>query len=210
MPSFNDLAGQKLGRLTVLRRVANKSPAHWVCLCDCGGASIVSSRSLTRTEKPTRSCGCIARETAASVASARVKHGHATGGKRSKLLRTWDGMMRRCYKPNAKAYEHYGGRGIAVCQRWHSFSAFAEDMGEPPSAKHSIDRIDNDKGYEPGNCRWASQAEQATNSRRNVMVTMGGQTKALSVWCSELGINYHTAHSRIVRMGWAPERALQR
>jgi hypothetical protein len=110
-------------------------------------------------------------------------------------------MHNRCSNPNEPSYKNYGGRGIAVCDRWASFEAFAADMGERP-ANHSIDRIDNDGPYSPENCRWATKAEQARNSRRTVMLTHEGETLCLKDWSTRLGIPYARMQYRYSR-GWA-------
>jgi hypothetical protein len=96
--------------------------------------------------------------------------------------RNWAGMKSRCYNTRSPGYDLYGGRGIEVCVRWHEFINFFADMGQRPTPGHSIDRIDGSKGYSPSNCRWATDAEQARNTTRNVKATIDGVTKTLSEW----------------------------
>jgi hypothetical protein len=116
----------------------------------------------------------------------------------------WRGMMQRCYDNNHKAYKNYGGRGISVCERWHTFSLFYIDMGEPP-LPFSIDRVNNDGNYDISNCRWATKQEQACNTRINHLITHNGITRCASQWAEEFGINRSTLETRI-RNGWPEEQ----
>jgi hypothetical protein len=119
-------------------------------------------------------------------------------------------MIDRCYNGNASYYPKYGGRGIKVCDRWlgdKGFQNFLEDMGRKPSPKHSIDRIDNNAGYSPENCRWATAKEQGRNTRWNVNFTYAGKTQCIEAWAEEFRINSATLSGRI-RRGWSFERAL--
>lgn len=116
-------------------------------------------------------------------------------------------MWRRCTNPRRPQFRYYGGRGIRVCERWRDFSVFLSDMGERPSPAHSPDRIDNDRGYEPGNVRWATQREQTRNRRTNVIVTAFGRAMTLAAWAEGFGINESTLRERL-RRGWLPERAV--
>ncbi len=114
----------------------------------------------------------------------------------------WKGITKRCYNPKCAQYDDYGGRGIGMCDRWQGpagFTNFLSDMGPRPSPKHSIDRIDNNKGYGPENCRWATRSEQARNKRNNRMFTINGKTQTISAWCEELNLKYHTVYGRFYR-----------
>lgn len=131
-----------------------------------------------------------------SGVAAITKHGkHGT-----REYSMWCGMKRRCKDPNRGDFKHYGGRGIAVCERWEKdFRHFWEDMKCPAPAGMSIERIDNSKGYGPDNCRWATRAEQGRNQRSNVMLTHEGKTQIATDWAKELGIPWQTIFSRIAR-----------
>ena len=126
---------------------------------------------------------------------------HGKSGTRCYWL--WQNMMRRCYDNKNSAYGNYGGRGITVCARWHEFETFYADMGERP-AGHSLDRIENEPGYSLENCRWATRADQARNTRTNVMITRAGQTKTLAEWAEITGIPYSRIHAR-KQLGWSDE-----
>jgi hypothetical protein len=117
-------------------------------------------------------------------------------------------MIARCENENSQAYADYGGRGIKVCERWRaSFTAFMEDMGPPPTTKHTVERTDNDKDYEPTNCVWGTKKEQGRNKRNNVMLTHNGKTQALSAWAEETGLPYTTIYARL-QHGWSVDEAL--
>lgn len=153
--------GNRYGRLVV---VALQPKAKAACRCDCGVVVSVFRNNLTRGNS--QSCGCLRREMLASGQINR-RHGHARRRQISPEYRSYTMMLNRCLNPSAENYEYYGGRGIAVCQRWQdSFEAFLSDMGQRPSRNHSIDRIRADGDYEPGNCRWATKIEQCQTRRR--------------------------------------------
>lgn len=120
---------------------------------------------------------------------------------------TWRNMLQRCERPESPDFSRYGGRGISVCERWHSFAAFLADMGAKPEGM-SIDRIDNDGNYEPGNCRWATKKEQGRNRRTNRKVTFNGETLTPAEWAERLGMSREVMHQRLKR--WSTEEALQR
>ena len=118
---------------------------------------------------------------------------------------SWRNMRRRCTNPSDDAYPNYGGRGITVCERWESYDAFFEDMGNPAPGL-SLDRIDNSKGYSPENCRWATVREQLNNQRRNVVIEHSGIKMTIGQWAAHLGLQYDTLYKRLERMG--PDKAL--
>lgn len=161
MTALVDLTGQRFGRLLVVERVersAGSGQARWRCNCDCGGTTVTHGSNL-RSGKTT-SCGC------AVVDANRERlmtHGTSRGDTKHDLYDTWSGIRKRCLTTTSQAYPRYGGRGITVCPEWDDFLTFVADVGPRPSALHSLDRIDNDGNYEPGNVRWATAKEQADN-----------------------------------------------
>ena len=138
------------------------------------------------------------------------KHGHAPAGKPTAEYRTWRNMIERCENPQNKTYKYYGGRGIEICRRWrNSFQNFLMDMGPRPTGT-SIERINNDKGYSPDNCKWATKREQMSNQRSNIHITHNGETRTLGGWATHLGIKYMTLYNRIYARGMSHEIALSR
>ncbi len=202
--------GQRYGRLVVqsILRHNHRHEAIVSCVCDCG-AEIERNLSLLRSGN-TSSCGCLHREIATAIilVSGRVKHGEARGYQCSPEYVAWLTMRRRCCDTRGKHYRHYGGRGIAVCERWiEDFPTFLTDMGRRPTPQHSLDRIDNDGNYEPGNCRWATQQEQCNNTRHNRLLALNGRSQTLAQWTAELGVDRGLIQARL-RLGWSIEDAL--
>ncbi len=196
-----DLTGQTFGRLTVTV-YAGKS--KWHCLCSCGNTASVNGHYLTTGY--TRSCGCLRNE---KTAERSINHGHERNGQASPELMVFRNMHSRCYNPTTESYALYGARGIKVCDRWGSFQHFLDDMGPRPSPRHSIDRINNDGDYEPGNCRWATNKEQANNTRHNRLLTLDGCTMSMQQWADKIGINRRRIAKRLAK-GWTVEDALRR
>lgn len=135
------------------------------------------------------------------------KHGDARSGRHAPEYDAWVAMRSRCRNPSHVEYRNYGGRGITVCPEWDSYANFIRDMGRRPSPGFSIDRINNDLGYEPSNCRWATGREQLLNTRRTVWITAGGVTRTRIEWAEVTGISYDAIEAR-QRLGWPPERVV--
>lgn len=164
-----NLVGRRYGKLIVLSYDAD---SHWICACDCGGDSRVSTANLNRGD--TKSCGCI-RNHASSVRN--TKHGlYGT-----KEYRAWTGIKRRCCEPNHPSYKDYGAKGVRLWEGWmNDPKAFCDHIGKAPSLRHSVDRIDNSRGYEPGNVRWATKWEQGNNKTNNRWVVFQGREMTLA------------------------------
>ncbi len=195
--------GEQYGKWTVLHQVHEDKGVRlhnfWLCRCECGSTHLVRANTLTKGRSTRcRTCPLYPRN---------KTHGHTRGKGVSPTWQAWTQMRYRCNNPRCKHYANYGGRGIRCCEAWNSFQTFLADMGERPSAKHSIDRIDNDGDYEPGNCRWATSHEQQNNKRTSVFLTFNGKTISVAQWSRETGIPVSTLHNRILR-GWSTEEIL--
>ncbi len=168
--------------------------------CQCG--KLITTLLYGVVEGNTTSCGCWNRERCATM---KLSHGRSGTPEH----RIWVGMIKRCTNPKTAQYQDYGGRGIAICEKWrHSFAAFLADVGERPSSAHTIERRENDKGYEPGNCYWATRKEQGNNTRRNHVVEFEGRRLTISQWSDETGINVNTLWHRLVTNKWPVKKAL--
>jgi len=202
-----DIGGKTFGRWTVLhvvgyRLVISKGKRqrhwYWLCRCECGTEKMVSQSNLQRGDS--QSCGCLLIEW--------NKATHTTHGlEGTRVYSIWHSMQNRCRCPDEVTDQYYKARGIKACERWGRFEAFLEDMGQPPTDKHSLDRIDPNLGYYKENCRWATSKEQQRNRRDNQFLELDGVRKLLIVWSEELGINLATLKARI-RSGWSDKDAL--
>lgn len=196
-------AGHVFDRWTVIGGERNERTRRMFhrCRCICGIEKIVSAYHLLSGQS--RSCGCLARELLSRRAAS---HGFS----RHPLYAIWGNMHRRCADPRNAAYKDYGARGITVCERWADIAVFIEDMGERPG-ETTLDRIDNDKGYSPENCRWATNQQQQNNRRptkpfkRVLEITAFGETLPVGEWMRRRGIPRSTLQYRLKR-GWPAEK----
>lgn len=198
------LSGDRFRRLVAVKLAPRgaRGEERWSFRCDCGTTKTIVARSVR--SGLTNSCGCFGTERRRDPNLKHRTHGHA----KSRVYSIWAGMIQRCTDPNQPAkFRRYGARGIRVCERWRTFENFLADMGEPPSRRHSIDRINNEGHYEPGNCRWADQSQQNNNTRANRLLTFAGKTQTQSEWAKETGMSQFALHQRLAH-GWSVERAL--
>lgn len=180
--------GSRFGRFVVVHDQGGKTRRKVGAQCDCGAERTVRLDHLRKGA--TRSCGCLQQEVRSST--------HRThGGSRDKLYKAWHEMRSRCQIPTHPAYPGYGGRGITVAPEWEEYAVFARDIGPRPSAAHTIDRINNDEGYKPGNVRWATKVQQAQNRRSSRLITFKGETRCLKEWSEKLGFPYAALGARI-------------
>jgi hypothetical protein len=187
-----DITGMRFGKLIAIRQYIYKNnKSYWLCRCDCGKESIVDKRSLTGGI--TKSCGCWARELTKMRS---ITHGES----KSRLYKIWVGMRHRC---NDLEYERYGKRGITVCKEWDAYDVFRDwALNNGYADNLSIDRIDNDRGYEPANCRWATIKEQANNRSSNRYLEYNGERYTLREWSKKTGLAVTTLCERL-RRGWS-------
>lgn len=199
---FISLIGKlPFGQWQVLSYAGTRGPTHyWNCRCSCGVEKEVAGESLKRGLSTC--CRTCARRVPMVP---QVKHGMI----QTITYSSWKAMNQRCHNPRSIRYKDYGGRGITVCPRWrNSFVDFLADMGERPSADHSIDRFPNNNGhYEPGNCRWATRHEQTANMRSNHFITHEGATLHVTEWSRCKSLNVATIRARL-RLGWTDSAAL--
>lgn len=206
MRKAKDLTNMKFGRLTVIKRAedhitpAGHHSAQWLCKCECGNVKSISTTGLYYGK--TKSCGCYNKE----VASKRMTiHGKSY----TRIHKIWDNMKARCYNQKNNRYQYYGGKGITVCDEWkNSFEEFyIWAMKNGYTDELTIDRKDINKKYEPDNCRWITNEEQANNKSNNRFITFKGQTHTLAQWEKITNIKRETIARRI-SLGWNIEKAL--
>jgi len=196
-----DLSGKRFSRWTAVYHVSH---GIWECKCDCGTTSKVNGKNLRYGNS--KSCGCLRVDIGATK---NRTHGHTANREYSPEYNAYRNMLRRCFEKTNEKYPQYGGRGISVCDRWNaSFDNFFADMGKKPSPLHSLDRVDVNEGYSPGNCRWATPKEQARNKTCNVIVSLGSEQITLAEACERLGLKYGTIHNRMNRYGMTFDEAL--
>ncbi len=201
-PHFIDLVGEIFGRLAVLREAGTNASGNvlWECLCSCGSSATVIGTLLRRGD--TRSCGCLFAE-----GNARTH-----GGSRTRIYGVFKNMLRRCTNPHDRSWKYYGGRGITVCDEWRGrggFGRFRDHVKQSPGPGYTIERIDNNRGYSPGNVRWATQTEQMRNRRNTVFIVVGAERRPLAEWLEKLGVSRSTYKKRR-RLGWTIQDALTR
>jgi hypothetical protein len=202
-----DISGRRFNKITAVRlhsRVPKKNGGHderWECACDCGRTVLMLKGSI----KKSYSCGC------ETVALIKVKKSRSRS-KHKRLYSIWSNIKNRCTNSMDAAYRNYGGRGIKMCEAWAAygdagFAQFAKDVGEPPTAAHTLDRINNDGNYEPGNVRWADRKTQNRNRRDTLCVVVNGERFKVADLADFLGISRQTLVSRI-NHGWTGEKLL--
>ena len=199
--TIEEMIGNTYGEITVISHEteSRESKEQYVNgVCSCGKEVIV--RKYCLLDGGTKSCGCLRDK--------RIGDSSRTHGLSHKIpeYSVWKNIRRRCNNKKRDDYERYGGRGIRVCERWDDFELFLEDMGHRPSDKHSIDRIDNDKDYNPENCRWVTSTEQQRNKGNNYYIEYNGETMCMSAWAEKLGFSRDLLKNRIYR-GWSIEKA---
>lgn len=199
------MTNKRYGRLLVVSRAGSSEQGHalWLCICDCGASHTVRGDVLRGGL--TTSCGCWKIEGAAEYPK---RHGHTGTGWASPTYNSWRRMHQRCGDKKHRSWPRYGGRGIKVCERWASFDAFLDDMGERPSPAHSVERKDTDGDYEPLNCVWATSPAQNRNKSTNRYVTVDGKQMVILDAAKAVGLPASVLYKRI-EAGWDEKTALQ-
>ena len=196
-----DISGKRYGRLVDIRYVATDKFGQgvWLCKCDCGNTCLTTTNRLSQGK--TKSCGCL-------MFGINKKHGLS----HTRIDGIYSKMKGRCYTKTDSAYMNYGGRGITICDEWlgkDGFKNFVDwAFANGYSEKLSIDRIDNNKGYSPDNCRWTDRKTQSRNRRSNHLMTLNGETKTMAEWSEITGIKYQILYKRTKKYGWNDKKAL--
>jgi hypothetical protein len=191
------MIGQTFGRWTVIDFAFKDSHSkkYFICKCECGESRAVYSCDLSSGKSI--SCGCYRAE---RLLEFNLSHGLS----KSLDYKAWQTMIQRCTNKKVLAYKHYGAKGVTICDRWLRYENFLEDMGERPSRKHQLDRIDTFSGYSPSNCRWTSAKENSRNRRNNHLVTIDGLTMCMSAMAEHKNIPVSRANARY-HLGWKEE-----
>lgn len=198
------IIGRRFGRLVALSLHHVRGNQRYIeCRCDCGNLSIVCSANLS--SGATQSCGCLMTEARLRQTHNGIAKKHGLAG--TPIYNTWHSMVERCTDPLCAAWRYYGGRGIEVCERWLQFEQFYKDMGERPDGT-TLERINVNGNYEPGNCTWATWTEQARNRTNNLWLTFDGREQLLIEWAEELDLPYRVIYKRIYERGWSVDDAL--
>lgn len=192
MPAALDLRGRVFGRWTVIRRMPRPQQRYWLCECSCPLKTRRGVFSSSLMLGHSSSCGCIRLE---EDWVGTKTHG-LTGTPRYVL---WQSMMKRCNTPTCKEYPNYGGRGIKVCKRWLKFENFNRDLPPRPSAQHSLERVNNARGYSAKNVKWATRQEQNRNTRVNIFIRVKGKRMLLIEAAELYGLKYQTVYMRLWR-----------
>ena len=193
--------GSVFGSLTVLDTPEELSARRRVlCRCVCGSPVEVYETNLH--SKRGWACACSSRE---ALRAANTTHGLNGSAEH----RVWSGMKNRCENPRNRSFPGYGGRGITVCERWQDFANFLVDMGERPSPRHTIERKDNERGYEPGNCCWATPERQANNKRNNRVIEHAGRAMTMAAWAREIGLSADALERRLNLLKWPIKKAIE-
>lgn len=197
---YVDLTGKTFGNFVVIeaagsKKTKNGALALWNCRCICGKEIILPSFTLRHQ----KSCGCL-----------KGTHRHSANGIYSPTYSSWRNMISRCTHPSCPGFEHYKKRGITVSERWRTFENFLADLGEKPSSNYTLERINNDGNYEPGNCRWATRREQGNNRITNIMFEYRGQRYTMANLARITGASKETLRSRLCRskLPWTVEGAV--
>lgn len=198
---IKNIKNEKFGRLTVVKFIKRADrKTYWECICDCGNTIITTQNNLQRGS--TKSCGCLFKE----------GNNKKNNLSNSRLYHIWRNMKARCYRKNSSSYKNYGAKGIIVCEEWkNNFMTFYNwAIANGYDDNLTIDRIDNNRMYEPNNCRWTTRKEQNNNTSRNVYITFNGITLTRNQWAEKIGINKGTLKNRLTNKWspWSIEKAL--